>query len=137
MTLSTSEAEDSILAYDPELVSMRLEGRADHAAGQWTSLPQRPGVLQVRLTPQAGQQYEALRGRGSRRLPAALQAAARAHGSGKHPTRWAVPLGGSRGTFRLWVGDMRVVYDVLDIDKALLVLAIVDRTELKDRPRGR
>jgi mRNA-degrading endonuclease RelE of RelBE toxin-antitoxin system len=45
---------------------------------------------------------------------------------------------GTEGTFhRLRVGDQRVMFDVIDTDRVVLVLGIVDRAELERWLRSR
>lgn len=50
----------------------------------------------------------------------------------------AKTIRGTEDTFhRLRVGDHRVMYDVIDSDRVILVLGIVDRADLERWLRGR
>jgi mRNA-degrading endonuclease RelE of RelBE toxin-antitoxin system len=50
----------------------------------------------------------------------------------------AKTIGGTDDTFRrMRIGDDRVMYDVIDNDRAILVLGIVDRADLERWLRSR
>jgi mRNA interferase RelE/StbE len=96
---------------------------------------------EVRLTPTAARQLKKLERPPRDRIREALRAQA---------TRAADPRSGNRGGksikalrgrrdrfFRLRVGDYRVMYDLLDMERTLLVLGVVHRRDLERWLRGR
>lgn len=92
---------------------------------------------QVRLSPAAARQY--------RKLPTKVQARLRKalHALGKRPagTRGGKSLKLIQGKgdqfFRLRVGNYRVMFDKLEEEQVILVLAIVNRADLESWLRGR
>jgi mRNA-degrading endonuclease RelE of RelBE toxin-antitoxin system len=57
---------------------------------------------------------------------------------GRVPGKSAKTIRGTQDTFhRLRVGDSRVMYDVIDSDRVILVLGIVDRADLERWLRSR
>ncbi len=58
--------------------------------------------------------------------------------SGRVPGKSVKTISGTDDTFhRLRIGDYRVMYDVIDSDRVLLVLGIVDRAVLERWLRNR
>lgn len=70
----------------------------------------------------------------------ALERAARASGgsAGERGGKTVKQIRGRRDRFfRLRVGDYRVMYDVIEAERVLLVLGIVNRRDLENWLRGR
>lgn len=97
-------------------------------------------AYEIRLTKAAAKQLRGLdRTAGDRVRKSLIRQAARSgDSSGSRGGKSLKQLRGRRDrTFRLRVGELRVIFDLVHEDKVLLVLAIADRRDLERRLRGR
>jgi mRNA-degrading endonuclease RelE of RelBE toxin-antitoxin system len=93
----------------------------------------------VQLSPAASRAFKKLTPDARRRVRTALERlAVQAAQTGRIGGKTVKTIQGGRDSFhRLRVGDLRVMYDVLVDDGAILVLGIVDRGDLERRLRNR
>ena len=99
-----------------------------------------PPSYEVRLAPAAARAFRKLPDGVAARVRAAVKRQAEAAARGSHGKRGGKTVKSVRGRsdrfFRLRVGEHRVMYDVLDDERALLVLGIVHRRDLERWLRG-
>ena len=87
----------------------------------------------VQLSPAASRAFEKLTSDARRRVRTALERlAVQAAQTGRMGGKTVKTIQGARDSFhRLGVGDLRVMYDVLEDDRVILVLGIVHRGDLE------
>lgn len=92
---------------------------------------------EVRLAPAAARQFRKLPGKTKAGVRKALEKVAD-RPAGSRGGKSLKKLRGKDGDlFRLRVGDHRVMFDILDADRVILVLGIVSRGDLERWLRGR
>jgi mRNA interferase RelE/StbE len=97
-------------------------------------------AYEIRLTKAVAKQLRGLDRTADDRVRKSLirQAARSGDSSGSRGGKSLKQLRGRRDrTFRLRVGELRVIFDLVHEDKVLLVLAIANRRDLERRLRGR
>jgi mRNA-degrading endonuclease RelE of RelBE toxin-antitoxin system len=96
---------------------------------------------EIRVAPAAARALKKLPDQLGERVRAALPAEAEGVARGSRGKRDGKAVKAIRGRadrfFRLSVGDYRLMYDVIDEERTLLVLGVVDRRDLERWLRGR
>jgi mRNA-degrading endonuclease RelE of RelBE toxin-antitoxin system len=98
------------------------------------------GEYEIRLTKAAGKQLRELSGTDGRRIRKALreQASQSASSSGARGGKSSKSIRGRHDRFfRLRVGELRIMFDLLEGERILLVHAIVNRRDLERWLRNR
>ena len=138
--LPIDEAEDLVLANADEYVRQRRLARADYDKGRTVKLEDsRLSAYEVRLSRSAVRQFKKLGDADRDRVRSALDRLAHdVSRPGRVSGKSVKTIRGTEDSFhRLRVGDHRVMYDVIDSDRVILVLGVVDRADLERWLRGR
>jgi mRNA interferase RelE/StbE len=95
----------------------------------------------IRLAPAAARQLRKLDKATRKRAVAAVEREARRAAVGATGQRGGKSVkalrGRADGFFRLRIGDYRAIYDLLDEERVLLVLGVINRRDLERWLRGR